>query len=66
MTGILSDIELQAFEAEEMHVHYKDGPCGVHNCPFCYVLEMERVYFDDYLMGRTLSEDLDELHEEGD
>lgn len=47
MSGIISDKEAEAFEAEEMARHYKEGPCGIPDCYYCDRLRYEEEYFRD-------------------
>ena len=63
MSGILSDIELRAFEVEEMRLHYMDGFCGAYNCPFCLRMKQEREYWEEYEQeefNRICGDDIDE------
>jgi len=63
VSGIFSDIELQAFEAEEMNRHYREGFCDSRDCPFCLILKIEREYWEDFEQeefNRICGEDLDE------
>ena len=48
MSGVIGNLEMDAFDREEIGQHYEDGPCGIPDCQYCFDLEQERQYWEDF------------------